>query len=128
MLAAGAEIPEVRSIAARVPDASVDVPTGAPGEYMEEGGQWLEWRYRHEAHEADTAIGLPRIAAPTYIVFGTSDELVSEENQQALIVNAQPQHQVDRLDAYSHSTWTSDQAKPVLDRSLDFTTRHFGAA
>lgn len=113
----------VEGLVAWVPDANVDAFTpGLPG-YVEEGGQQVDNEYWEQAHAIDVPRQFELVAQPCYLVFGTADEYVSEQNRAALVSRAKPEHAVDVFEGWSHSAWTAQQADTVITRSVDFLAR-----
>lgn len=111
------------SVVAWVPDPSIDAPV-EEGNYAEEGGQRVGWRFWREAHSADIPRRFLEITAPTLVFFATEDEYVSADNRQALIDSRQPHQRIEILDGHTHSSWTYDQSEHVIVRSRDFLVTH----
>lgn len=120
VVAAAARIPELISVVAWVPDASVDEFIWPEEGYIEEAGQRVSPAFWQEAHSANIANLYRQIEVPMYIVQCTADEYVSEQNRRVFVEGAKPQHIVDIFDGYSHSSWTYDQASEIIEKSIDF--------
>lgn len=121
VICAAAETP-VSAVVAWVPDASTDTFVPSSEGFVEEGGQRVANTFWVEAHRADIVAKMGKITAPCYLVFGTNDDYVSEENRQALINASKPADKIDVFDGYPHSAWTFDQAEDIIDRSISFLT------
>ena len=78
-------------------------------------------------HEARIAERFERVACPTYVVFGTADDLVDEANRNAIIERAQAHHRIDVFEGMAHSAWSVAEADEIIGRSCDFLVRAFGA-
>jgi hypothetical protein len=128
VLAVAAEVTGLVAEVAWVPDPNVDPFEPSPTGFCEEGGQIVQDRFWREAHEARIAERLPNVAAPAYLVFGTADEFVSEENRLALTERARPHHRIDVFEGYAHSAWTHVQATEIIDRSCRFLVEAFARA
>lgn len=125
VIAAAADLPRLTALVAWVPDANVEPFVLPAEEFLEESSQLVRPQYWREAHEARVAACLERIDMPAYLVFGTADAFVNEENRRALIERAKPQHRVDVFEGYVHSAWTYDQATDIIDRSCGFLVDAF---
>lgn len=108
------------AVVAWVPDASIDEFHPGPDGYVEEHGQRVANEYWEQAHAADIAGSLRRVAAPCYLFFGTVDDYVSPANRTALTSATKPDDVVDIFEGYPHSAWTTEQADDITTRSIDF--------
>ncbi len=118
-----AQVPELSSVVAWVPDASVDKFAWPKEEYIEEAGQRVSPAFWQEAHDANIAGLYQKLEIPMYIVQCSADEYVSAENRQVFIDYAKPQHVLDLFEGYPHSNWTYDQASEIIQKSVDFLER-----
>lgn len=125
VLALGSEMPNVVAIVAWVPDANVDNFHPPESGIVEEGGQIVQSSYWQEAHDMQVGDHLANIHSPVYIVQCTEDEYVDKENRDKIVQNAQPNHIVDTLEGYKHSSWTYEQSRAVIRKSVDFLTKQF---
>lgn len=125
VLIAAAELDSaLSSVVAWMPDPSIDAPD-VQGEFDEEGGQRVRWRYWSEAHAANAPARFREIVAPTLVFFATDDVYVSAENRDALTRVQQPHQHIELLEDYTHSSWTYDQAELVIAQTSDFLAEHF---
>lgn len=125
VLAVAAETQDkISSVVAWVPDASIDTPQ-MQGDYMEEGGQRVQWDFWKEAHEAQVVDCFKKTKIPEYIFLSTQDEYVSQESQNALITVAQPHQKIEVLQDHSHSSWNYDQATEVIQKTINFIKENF---
>ena len=115
---------KLKSVVAWVPDPSVDI-LKIDGEYMEEGGQRVDWDFWRQAHQANIVECFKKITFPTYVVFCDKDEYVSAENQQALISVAQLHQKIEILKGHTHSSWSYDQADKIIQNAVHFLASNF---
>ena len=113
---------QLTSLAAWAPDA-VCGRVNPKGEWMEEGGQRVDWRYWIEAGKADIAKCFGRISAPAFVVNCADDEMVSEESRAALSALAAANRAVKVYSGYAHSSWTFEQAGAVLRDTIEFLAK-----
>ena len=106
------------------PDPNVEKFIAPENGIIEEGGQIVQARFWQEAHDAKVADKLLSIKTPMYIVQCTADEYVNEQNRDAIFKNAQPNHTVENFEEYSHSKWTYEQSKEIIDRSVNFLVQY----
>ncbi len=125
VLALGSEMPDLTAIVAWVPDASADDFHLPESGVIEESGQIVQATYWQEAHDMNIGDRLVDIQAPTYIVQCTADEYVDEKNRNKIIKNAQPHHVIANMEGYTHSSWTYEQSKDIISKSVDFLINHF---
>lgn len=123
-ICAAASLPHLAALVAWVPDASIDTFTPSPTGYIEEGGQRVGNRFWREAHAARVPECFAQVTAPSYLVFGSADDYVSEDNRNALTLYAGAKDQIDVFDGYPHSAWTADQADDMISRSTRFLQAH----
>lgn len=119
------DMPRLTALVTWVADANVEPFVEPPDEFLEEGGQLVRPSYWREAHDASVAERFERVEMPAYLVFGTADWLVNQENRRALTERAKPQHTVEVFEGYAHSAWTHEQATIVIRRSCDFLVDAF---
>ncbi len=125
VIAAGADLRDITAVVAWVPDPSVDDLILPKSGFMEEGGQRVQSAFWKEAHEVNVADKLAGLKANALIIQCTGDEYVDAANRAAIAASAQPNHSVLDFEGYTHSSWTYDQAEPVLQKSVDFIVRSF---
>jgi len=125
VIAVSAKIPNLSAIVAWVPDPNVDDFTPPENGIFEEGGQIVQACFWQEAHDAKVADLIPLIKTPMYIVQCTDDGYVDEQNRNAIIKNARSYHKVDNFEGYSHSSWTYEQSKEIINRSVNFLIQYF---
>ncbi len=128
VICAASELPDLAAIVAWSPGAKNAPFVASPAGYAEEGGQRVSDAYWREAHEAGIAARFGRLTVPVYVAFGTADEMVEEDERNALIGQAQPNHLIDVFEGYVHSAWTYDQAADIVARSCHFLLDAFSAA
>ena len=124
-MAVGTELPNLSAIVAWSPDPNVDKFVAPENGIIEESGQIVQARFWQEAHDAKVADKLSSIKIPMYIVQCTVDEYVDEQNRNAISKNAQQNHKVENFEGYSHSKWTYEQSKEIIDRSVNFLVQYF---
>lgn len=122
----GSQLNELSAIVAWVPDPNIEKYTEPKNGIFEEYGQIVQSRYWREAYTAKIADKLKKVKAPTYIVQCGNDEYVSQNNQQAIIDNAQAHHKVEMFNGYVHSNWTHRQAAVIVKKSLSFVYKSLG--
>jgi dienelactone hydrolase len=125
-ICAAADLP-IEAVVAWVPDASTDDFSPDPRGFVEEGGQRVSNEFWREAHGAGIPEKLAGVSAPCYLVFGTADEYVSEQNRSALLSRMKPLDRSDVFDGYPHSAWTFEQAADIIERSTSFLVEQFSA-
>lgn len=125
VIVAVAQLPELASVVAWVPDASVDEFVWPQEDYVEEAGQRVSPLFWQEAHTADIAAQYKKLEMPAYIVQCSADEYVSAENRRVFTENAKPQHVVELYEGYPHSSWTYEQANEIIEKSVDFLSHAF---
>lgn len=125
VIAVGAEIPAFASIVVWSPDPNIGDFQIPASKICEENGQIIQARYWQEAYNTEIANKLALVKSPTYIVQCTADEYVNKENRDAITKNAQPNHMVDNLEGYSHSNWTYEQSKDVIEKTVKFLVNFF---
>lgn len=125
VIVAAAELPDLVSVVAWVPDASVDEFVWPEQPYVEEAGERVSPLFWSEAHSANIAEKYRSIETPMYIVQCSADEYVSEENRRVFISGAKAQHVIDLFEGYSHSSWSYDQASAIIQKSVDFLEQTF---
>lgn len=123
VITVAARIPELVSVVAWVPDASVDKFVWPKEEYIEEAGQRVSPAFWQEAHDANITGLYQKLEMPMYIVQCSADEYVSAENRQVFMDYAKPRHVLDLFEGYPHSNWTYDQASEIIQKSVDFLER-----
>lgn len=126
VIAAGPELPNLSAIVVWSPDPNIDKFIAPENGIIEESGQIVQARFWQEAHDTKIADKLSLVKAPMYIVQCTTDEYVDEQNRNAIIKNAQPNHKVENFEGYTHSKWTYEQAKEIIDKSVRFLAEHLG--
>ncbi|MCR4334864.1 MAG: lysophospholipase [Patescibacteria group bacterium] len=124
VIAVGSELPNLSAIIAWSPDPNVDKFIAPENGIIEESGQIVQARFWQEAHDAKVADKLSLIKTPMYIVQCTADEYVDEQNRNAISKNAQQNHKVENFEGYSHSKWTYEQSKEIIDRSINFLVQY----
>lgn len=124
-IAAASDLPRLTALVAWVPDANVEPFVATAEEFLEESSQLVRPSYWREACDARVAERFERVDMPAYLVFGTADWFVNEENRRALIERAKPQHKVDVFEGYVHSAWTYEQATDIIQRSCGFLVDAF---
>lgn len=124
VMVVGSELPNLSAIVAWSPDPNVDKFVAPENGIIEESGQIVQVRFWQEAHDAKVADKLSSIKTPMYIVQCTADEYVDEQNRNAIYKNAQPNHKVENFEGYSHSKWTYEQSKEIIDRSVNFLVQY----
>ncbi len=114
-----ADLPQLTTFVAWVPDPNIDEyhPNGTG--FAEEGGQRVQDAFWLEAHAANVPMKLGQATPSAYIVQCGQDEYVNTANRQSIISNALPQHTIDFFSEYSHSKWSYEQAQIVIKRSVD---------
>ena len=125
VLVAGSNLQEIVScIVAWVPDASIDAPN-IIGDYHEESGQRVEWKFWIEAHSANIVKHFKNTVIPEYVFFADNDQYVSQENQNALRAVVQSTQKIEVLKGYTHSGWSYDEASSVINKSVEFIMQNF---
>ncbi len=124
-IAVASELPLLTALVAWMAGANVESFVPPAEEFEEEAGQLLRSSYWREAHDARIAERFERADMPTYLVFGTADWAVNEQNRRALIERVKPQHKVDVFEGYAHSAWTYEQATDIIQRSCGFLVSAF---
>lgn len=120
-----AQFDALRVAVAWVPDPNVDEGERHQDEVLEEGGQLIRGRYWLEARDEKVAEKLMHVQAPMLIVQCSDDEYVSTVNHEAIVHNAQSNHEVIMMQGYIHSSWSNEQFNEVVGRSVDFLVGHF---
>lgn len=115
---------QIASVVAWTPGLIVD-PPNIQGEYMEEGGQRVSWKFWQEAHEANVIKSLQKLSVPVLIFLATNDEFISEKDMQVLKSSVLPNQEIETLQGHKHSTWNYDQAESVLEKTKDFLIKNF---
>lgn len=115
---------KLSSVVAWVPDASIDT-LHIEGNYMEEGGQRVGWKFWEEAHSAHIPECFTNTNIPEYVFLATNDQFVSEENRNALVKVAKPDQAIEILHNETHSSWSYDVATDVITKSIVFLKDHF---
>lgn len=123
--AVGSELPNLFAIVAWSPDPNVEKFVTPKNEVIEESGQIVQARFWQEAHDAKIEDKISSIKTPMYIIQCTADEYVDEQNRNAIAKNAQPNHKVENFEGYSHSKWTFEQSKEIIDKSVSFLVECF---
>jgi len=124
VIAVGSELQNLSAIVAWSPDPNVEKFFAPENGTIEENGQIVQARFWQEAHDIKVADKLSSIKTPMYIVQCTADEYVDEQNRNAIAKNAQPNHKVENFEGYSHSKWTFEQSKKIIDRSVNFLVEY----
>ncbi len=124
VIVAVSQIENINSVVAWTPGIITDPPE-AKGEYMEEGGQRVQWKFWQEAHEANVLKSLQNISVPTLVFLATNDEYVGEKDMNTLKSSALPNQEIETLQNYKHSTWSYDQAESVIQKTKDFLVKNF---
>ncbi|MBI2011115.1 MAG: alpha/beta fold hydrolase [Candidatus Colwellbacteria bacterium] len=119
VIAVGSEL-DLVAVVAWAPDPNIEEFIAPESGIIEEGGQIVQVKYWQEAHDARVADRFPKIKAPTYIIFASEDEMVSRDNQEAIISRAQPHQKVEVLEGHKHSAWTYNQATNVINKTAEF--------
>lgn len=125
VMAVGFELQNFSAIVAWSPDPNVEKFISPQNGIIEETGQIVQARFWQEAHDVKVADKLSSIKIPMYIVQCTADEYVDEQNRNAITKNAQPNHKVENFEGYSHSKWTFEQSKEIIDKSVSFLVECF---
>lgn len=124
VIAVGSELPSLSAIVAWSPDPNIEEFIAPKNGVIEESGQIVQARFWQEAHNVKVADKLSLVKAPMYIAQCTADEYVDEQNRNAIAKNAQPNHTVENFEDYSHSQWTYEQAKGIIDKSVEFLVEY----
>lgn len=124
MMIAASQMENIASIVAWTPGIMVD-PPDVKGDYMEEVGQRVPWKFWQEAHEAGVVKSLQKILMSALIFLATKDEYVSEKDMKLLESSALPNQKIETLQYHKHSTWSFDQAENVLEKTKDFFVENF---
>jgi esterase/lipase len=125
VVVAAARIPQLNSVVAWVPDASIDEFVWPKEGYFEEAGQRVSPAFWQEAHSIGIAESYRQIEVPMYIVQCTADEYVSEQNRQVFVQGVKPQFTLDIYEGYPHSSWAYDQASEIIQKSVEFLEHSF---
>lgn len=125
VIVAAAQVPELSSVVAWVPDPSIEDFIWPEEKYIEEMGQRVSPEFWQEAHNANIADAYRHLQMPLYIVQCSADEYVSEENRRVFTDNAKSNCLVELYEGYPHSSWTYDQASEIIQKSIDFIVRSF---
>lgn len=125
VIMAASSLPALTSFVAWVPDPSIETFIPPREGYIEEAGQRVQSAFWQEAHDAGIAEALAATKPAGLIIQCGNDEYVSAENHQAIQANAGPQHTVEMLEGYVHSSWSYEQAQSVIATSVDFLMQQF---
>ena len=126
VIAVGSELPNLSAIVAWSSDPNIEDFVAPENGIIEESGQIVQARFWQESYDAKVADKLRLVKAPMYIVQCTADEYVDEQNRNAIAKNAQPNHKVENFEGYAHSKWTYEQAKGIIDKSVEFLVECIG--
>ncbi len=124
-IACAAELQDVVTVVAWVPDASVDEFHAPESGVIEESGQIVKASFWQQAHDTHIGDRLSGVNAPAYIVQCTADEYVDEANRKKLMETAQPNHIVENFEGYRHSSWTYEQSEEIINKSIGFLVETF---
>ena len=84
------------------------------GEWAEEEGQRVRWDFWREAAQADFLDLYHRLAVPAYIVYGTSDTLISVEEMQTVAEARREGDNIRIIEGLPHSAWPPQQRDEIL--------------
>jgi uncharacterized protein len=107
------------SLVAWAPDPVLE-KVDARGEFMEEDGERVLWRFWLEAQKADVVKCFSKINIPALTLLCEQDECVSDRGRRALLDQAGEQRQVRVYPGFGHSSWSHAQATKVISETAAF--------
>lgn len=89
------------------------------GEWAEEEGQRVRWDFWREAAQADFLDLYQHLAVPAYIVYGTSDTLISVEEMQTVAGARKEGDTIRIIQGLPHSAWPLPQRDEILTETAE---------
>jgi alpha-beta hydrolase superfamily lysophospholipase len=100
------------------PLLAVDYSAGE-GDWAEEEGQRVRWEFWQEAAAVDFLDLYSRLAVPAYIIYGTSDAMISVEEMQTVANARREGDQIRIIEGLPHSAWPTPQREEILRETAD---------
>jgi pimeloyl-ACP methyl ester carboxylesterase len=99
-------------------------PDRDANEWMEEEGQRVRGAFWNEAEAIDFLGCFARLNVPAYIVFGSADDLIGEDEMRRVETAAKPGDRVRVVEGLPHSAWPYQARTEIIAETADFLAAH----
>ena len=119
------ELPKLKALVLWVPDLKEGESGLSPNKIYFQNGNTYKGLFFTEAHSANIANALSKIAIPTLAIVAEEDEIVSKNSQRALLAMQSPNIQLEIMQNWQHSGWGDEGYEKIINLTCDWIETQF---